>query len=26
LDDNHSALTVAQIKADALYDEFPIWC
>jgi hypothetical protein len=26
LDDNHSALTVAQIEADATYDEFPIWC
>lgn len=26
LDDNHSALTVAQIDADATYDEFPIWC
>ena len=26
LDDNHSALSVAQIEADATYDEFPIWC
>ncbi len=24
--DNHSALTVAQIEADATYDEFPVWC
>src|ERR1035437_8825087 len=26
LDDDHSALTVAQIEADATYDEFPVWC
>ena len=26
LDDNHSVLTVAQIEADATYDEFPVWC
>ena len=26
LDDDHSALTVAQIEADATYDEFPSWC
>jgi hypothetical protein len=24
--DSHSALTVAQIEADATYDEFPVWC
>ncbi len=26
LDNSHSALTVAQIEADATYDEFPVWC
>ena len=26
LDNDHSALTVPQIEADAAYDEFPIWC
>lgn len=26
LDDNHSELGVAQIEADAIYDEFPTWC
>lgn len=26
LDNNHSNLTVAQIEADATYDEFPAWC
>ncbi len=26
LDDSHSRLTVAEIKADATYDEFPAWC
>jgi len=26
LDNSHSPLTVAQIEADATYDEFPVWC
>lgn len=26
LDDNHSKLSVAEIVADANYDEFPAWC
>jgi hypothetical protein len=26
LDHNNSPLSVAQIEADAIYDEFPIWC
>src|SRR4051812_44667319 len=26
LDNLHSPLTVAQIEADATYDEFPTWC
>jgi hypothetical protein len=26
LDNLHSTLTVAQIEADATYDEFPVWC
>ena len=26
LDDNHSALTVAQIEADVMFNEFPIGC
>lgn len=26
LDNDHSALTVADIEADATYDEFPPWC
>lgn len=26
LESNHSGLTVAQIEADAIHDEFPIWC
>ena len=26
LDNSHSTLTVAQIEADATYDEFPAWC
>jgi hypothetical protein len=26
LDNRHSPLTVAQIEADATYDEFPVWC
>ena len=26
LDNNSSPLTVAEIEADATYDEFPIWC
>jgi hypothetical protein len=26
LDNGHSPLTVAQIVADATYDEFPAWC
>jgi hypothetical protein len=26
LDNNHSALSVTDIEADATYDEFPAWC
>jgi hypothetical protein len=26
LDNSHSTLTVAEIEADATYDEFPVWC
>ena len=26
LDNNNSPLSVAEIEADAIYDEFPIWC